>query len=109
MAHVVILRTDGTIEALDFPKRGLLQSIYRAIGCDTIDCVTLRDGRVMCVDDNGYDCRAEQRPYGVEVVPVRALKPVNAQATALYHSVCGPGTTHQIVGDVAIANDEDFA
>jgi hypothetical protein len=34
---------------------------------------------------------------------------VNAKATALYHSVCHPGTTTRIYGDVAICYDEDFA
>lgn len=44
-----------------------------------------------------------------ELKCIRARKPVNAKATELYHAVCKPGTTHQIVGDVAIVNDEDFA
>jgi len=34
---------------------------------------------------------------------------MSEKATALYHSVCLPGTTHQIVGDVAIAIDAEFA
>ena len=33
----------------------------------------------------------------------------NLEATALYHKVCKPGTTHQIKGDVVIGRDEDFS
>ena len=35
--------------------------------------------------------------------------PVNPGATAAYHAVCIPGTTHQIRGTVVIVPDEDFA
>lgn len=55
--------------------------------------MNLRDGRVMLVDDNGL---------------AKGL-PRNPEATRLYHAVCRPGTTQPIVGDVAIALDEDFA
>jgi hypothetical protein len=34
--------------------------------------------------------------------------PVNLEATKLYHSVCIPGTTHQILGDVFVSPDSDF-
>ena len=64
----------------------------------------------MLVDDEGYESRMVQVEPGLFVMqPVRALKPVNAIATELYLSVCAPGTTHQIVGDVAVVPDEDFA
>jgi len=69
--------------------------------------VNLRDGRVMLVDDNGYETEAVPRDFGVELVCKRARKPLNQAATRLYHSVCRPGTTHQIVGDVAIVWDKD--
>jgi hypothetical protein len=46
----------------------------------------------MLVDDNGY---AKQLPF-------------NAKATKLYHSVCHPGTTSPIVGDVVLVKEEDF-
>jgi hypothetical protein len=36
-------------------------------------------------------------------------KPLNAEATKLYHSVCRPGTTNTIHGDVALVLDADFA
>lgn len=52
----------------------------------------LADGRVMLVDDLGHS---------------KGL-PVNDAATELYHSVCRPGATWEIRGDVVIANDSDF-
>ncbi len=81
--------------------------------------MNLRDGRVMLVDDNGYDVEEvdlglKPGPAGGQPmqtyrrVPIRARKPVNEAATRIYHGVCKPGTTHQIVGDVAIVRDADF-
>jgi hypothetical protein len=55
--------------------------------------VNLRDGRIMIVDDLGHPKEL----------------PVNVEATVLYHSVCRPGTTHEIRGDVAVTLDENFA
>lgn len=108
--QVHVIRTDGREEDHAVPNgSGALPAIYRLIGCDTIDTVNLRDGRVMLVDDNGWDTRFEERPYGGAMIPVRPRKPINAKATTLYHGVCVPGTTHQIVGDVAIAWDREFA
>jgi hypothetical protein len=117
---VKVIRTDGREEDHTVSRATPLQEIYRLIGCDTIDTVNLRDGNVMLVDDDGYDCEFVdhgQQPTGpggqlaqtFENRPVRARKPVNPKATAMYHAVCQPGTTHQIVGDVAIALDADFA
>ncbi len=65
------------------------REIAKHIGADVCDTVNLRDGRFMYVDDLGHQRR----------------RPVNAKATALYHGVCIPGTTHQIVGDVAIVRE----
>lgn len=111
MANVEVIRTDGTVERHELGRgRGLLQSIYALIGCDCIDTVNLRDGRVMLVDDNGYDTKFVDHGGGrFEVVATRARKPVNPAATRLYRAICRPGTTHQIVGDVAIVLDEEFA
>lgn len=92
---VTILRVSGIEETHELPRFRAIENICRLIGARTLDVVGLRDGRVMLVDDEGH-VRAD-RP------------PVNPKATALYHGVCRPGTTHQIVGDVAIAIDEDFA
>lgn len=78
-----ILRIDGTREPFD----GDRDALGRAIGADgALDLVNLRDGRFMYVDDLGYD---------------KGL-PVNPEATKLYLAICVPGTTHQIVGDVAL-------
>jgi len=107
-ATVQVIRTDGTEENHTLPKAGLLRQIYKLIGCETVDAVNLRDGRVMLVDDDGWECQEMARDYGVELVPIRARKPVNARATDFYRAVTIPND-HQIVGDVAIVNDEDFA
>ena len=109
LAKVTILRTSGATEEHEIGKHILLDWIKRMIGADWIDTVDLRDGRVLIVDDYGWDCEVREIPGGVEFVPVRPLKPVNPQATALYHRVCRPGTTHQIAGDAAVALDRDFA
>lgn len=90
---VQIIRVDGTEETLSLPAASVFTRLERLLSASIFDTVNLHDGRVMLVDDNGH----------------AAGKPVNEKATALYHSVCRPGATHQIVGDVAIALDEDFA
>lgn len=110
---VTVIRTDGTKEEHEIQYRGSFDPLYKLAGCDTFDIVNLRDGRVMLVDDHGYECESIQDtpgtgPFKITMKPVRALKPVNVEATKLYHAVCVPGTTHQIVGDVIIANDADF-
>lgn len=109
--NVEVIRTTGAREQHEIPRSRPLDSIYKLIGCDTVDTVNLRDGRVMLVDDNGYEPGPviEHAPGRFEMVPGPARKPFNPGATKLYHSVCRPGTTHQIVGDVAIVRDEDFA
>jgi hypothetical protein len=93
LATVEILRTSGEREEHQIAKRLLMDWCRRMIGADTIDTVNLRDGRIMLVDDVG----------------LIDGKPINRTATALYHSVCRPGTTNPIAGDVAIAWDRDFA
>lgn len=106
-----VIRCDGTVEELPAPVSNA--DICRLIGAATLDTVNLRHmGRplhVMCVDDNGYETKAVERDGVTYMVPQRARKPVNAKATALYHANCLPGTTHQIVGDVVVVPDEDFA
>ncbi|MGH7462669.1 MAG: hypothetical protein ACREMA_16800, partial [Longimicrobiales bacterium] len=59
-----------------------------------LDTVNLRDeGRhVMLLDDLGHHKQL----------------PVNQKASELYWSVCRPGTTHTIRGDVVIVRDDDF-
>lgn len=123
MIDITILRVNGTRETHSVAKRTAMEWIERMIAADGLDTVNLRDGRVMLVDDSGYETEEVKRPargdeFGgslkpgdevIELRPIRARKPVNAEATKLYHAVCRPGTTHQVVGDVAIARDADFA
>jgi hypothetical protein len=110
LANVKIIRTDGTTEEYGVGKHILMDWICRMIGADSADSVNLRDGRVMIVDGRGWETRTIDHGGGhITLEPVRPLKPINAEATKIYHSVCVPGATHQIAGDVAIARDEDFA
>jgi hypothetical protein len=92
-----VVRTNGTIELRDTKPTTALA--LTAIGADTPDTVNLRhdsqgkrSDTVMLVDDTGH-----QRG-----------RPFNMIATQLYHRRCVPGTTHTIVGDVALVNDNDF-
>lgn len=106
---VTILRTTGATEQHELPRPGIFKRIENLIGSSSCDGVNLRDGRVMFVDDFGYETETINHGNGrFELRPVRARKPVNAEATKLYHAICQPGTTHAIVGDVAIVNDADF-
>lgn len=88
-----VIRTNGLEELHE--EKPTLDRIHKAIQCDTFDTITLDHNKeiVMLVDDTGMVDR----------------KPVNPKATALYHSICKPGTVWQIHGDVAIVNDKDFA
>lgn len=107
---IEVIRADSAKEQHEIVGPSVMAEIEKLIGADTLDIVNLHDGRVMIVDDNGYECDLVDRGAGhFEMVTRRALKPVNADATKLYHGVCREGTTHQIVGDVAIALDADFA
>ncbi len=106
--NVEIIRTSGKREQHTAPRDSVIEWVHGAIGAETLDTVNLRDGRVMMLDDNGYESRAvELVPGHTELQPVRPLKPDNAEATKLYHAVCVPGTTHKIVGDVAIVIDAE--
>lgn len=86
-----IIRVNGAEEQIEGRLR--ITQIEQLINAQCLDTVNLRDGRVMLVDDNGI---------------AKGL-PVNPEATKLYHSVCRPGVTHQICGDVAVVFDSDFA
>ncbi|MGH7462814.1 MAG: hypothetical protein ACREMA_17545 [Longimicrobiales bacterium] len=87
-----VIRADGTETLLTSPQT--IAQIEKLIGADTMDTVNMRDpGRhVMLVDDLGHSKKL----------------PVNQKATELYWSVCRPGTTHTIRGDVVIVPDYDF-
>lgn len=91
-AKVTIYRSDGSMEEHEVGKHILMHWIMRMIDAKITDSVNLRDGRIMFVDDTG----------AVDG------KPVNDQATKLYHAICKPGTTWQIRGDVAITLDSHF-
>jgi hypothetical protein len=105
-----IIAKHGAEETLTTTVESAFADIEKAIGASCTDSVNLRDGRAMIVDDNGYDTKTIDHGGGrFEIKTTRARKPVNEKATKLYWSVCRPGTTHQIVGDVAIVNDADFA
>lgn len=91
-----VIRVDGKIELHESNPR--LSGIRKLLGADCLDTVIITHdlGRpviVMMVDDTGMIDH----------------KPVNQYATALYHSVCKPGTIHAIHGDVALVHDEDFS
>jgi hypothetical protein len=87
-----IIRADGTEEQLE--RAVSVSAIREIIKADALDSFGLRDRLHVCfVDDAGYE---------------KDL-PSNAAATKLYHAVCRPGTTHQILGDVVIAPDMDYA
>lgn len=89
-----VIRVDGSIE--EKTGKPTLDLIHAAIGCHTIDCITLdhETMTLMAVDDEGLiDGR-----------------PINPKASVLYQEVCIPEARSQavIAGDVAIINDEDF-
>lgn len=107
--RVHVIRTDGQEEHTECASLREVNALIHAEVCDTVN---LRDGRVMLVDDLGWEYVVEKVEESegrarYEHRPVRARKPVNEKATKLYHKVCKPGTTHQIVGDVAIVVDRE--
>lgn len=88
-----IIRTDGSEEF--FNEKPTFPRVLKEIGADCIDTVTLdrNASQIMVVDDTG----------------MIDGKPVNAKATALYLSICKPGTNYAICGDVILVNDRDFS
>jgi len=115
--HVKIIRTDGTEDARETEPSGLFALLERELGGSPFEYVTLdmtgkeiHEREVMAVRDDGYEVAPVTLPNGtVRLEAVRALLPDNAKATELYHAVCIPGTTHRIVGDVAIFRDYDLS
>ena len=92
-AHVEIIHANGAREHREYAHGpGLIDWVAGLIEAEVLDTVNLRDGRVMLVDDLGHSKGAA----------------LNPEATKLYHSVCRPGTTHQIRGAVVVALDRDF-
>lgn len=111
---ITVIRVDGREEQHEIDRATAFPTMQRLIDARTLEVVNLRDGRVMCIDEDGYEVQVVEREpppsfdFAAERVPLRPLKPANPKATALYHAVCVEGTTHQIVGDVAIVRDVDF-
>ncbi len=105
-----IIKTTGEEKEVHFDNPNtIIEQLEKECNCGGFDTVNLRDGRIMLVDDNGYESKIVDRGNNhLEIVPLKGRKAVNAKATQLYLSVCVPGTTHQIVGDVAIVNDIDM-
>ena len=108
---VEVLRVNGTSEEHEVDVGDFFQwcALDEAIDAAVTDSINLRDGRVMIVDDLGYETEQIVHETHIENRAMEARKPVNRAATLLYWSVCKPGTTHQIVGDVAIVLDSEFA
>lgn len=115
-----LIKTTG--EVIPYPEPVPPDAIPALIGATILDTVNLRHFGyplvVMSIDDRAYETETVDHgmvrgPSGparhFENRPVRALKPVNEIATALYHANCYPGVTHQILGDVFVAPDDDFA
>lgn len=107
----MVLRTDGTNTVT--AGRPNIHDIAKAINAKLLDEVSV--GRAvhndvkMFVNDRGYDAiEIEKSPGHTDLVPIHAKFAVNVEATKLYHAICKPGTTHQIVGDVVLAHDNDF-
>ncbi len=108
---VHLIRTDGSEETHDLAEAGVFAAVRTMIsaGDRGLDHVNLRDGRVMLVDGNGYETKPVRVEGGIWLKPIKANKPVNPKATALYHATRPPGEVFQIADDVAIVNDNDFA
>lgn len=99
----------------ELPEPVSIRELASLINAKVLDTVILHGLgadplHVMCVDDQGYQIEeVETRPGHFELQAVLARKRVNIRATQLYHEHCKPGTTHAIVGDVAIVPDSDYA
>jgi hypothetical protein len=110
--EMLIIRVDGTRQTV--PRKGA--DIEKLIGARGLDFVTLtyRSGRepdlVMAVDDSGWETRTVDHGNGrIVLEPIRPRGAINPDATIFYHAITHDGTTHQIVGDVAIMHDRDAA
>lgn len=79
-----IIRTGGLREPIENTRS--IAEISNHIGTRDLATVNLRNGFTMFLDDLGHQ---------------KGL-PFNAEGTRLYHSICRPGTTHQILGDVVL-------
>lgn len=94
MKKITLIKTNGEESEHEFIKLTITE-LKKLVIYEVFDTVNLRDGRIMMVDDEGH---IKKNP-----------PPVNPVATALYHSVCVPGTTWPILGDIIITYDEDWS
>lgn len=114
-----LIRPDGEVVLLEAPQT--MGQLEKLLDTDTVDNVNLRHMgfplMVMVLPDRGYETKevdlGEQetawgKAHVTERRPTRALLADNPIATLLYHANCVPGTTHRIVGPVAIVPDADF-
>jgi hypothetical protein len=105
---VKVIRADGAEEDHTL-EQASMSAVKKLMGVEITDTVNLRNGTVMLVDDDGWNTEEQIHESGVTLKPTTPKKPINAKATILYRSVTRPGHDHQIVGDVAIVTDADFA
>lgn len=107
----LVVRTDGICVPL--PGVPSIARLQELIGAEMLDVVFVGkfvpNDVMMYVDDNGWQVDEVVRDGVTHLVPTKALKPINAEATRLYHAICRPGTTQEIAGDVVLVHDEDFA
>jgi hypothetical protein len=106
-----LIKTNG--ESIDLPGPVTVAEICELIGAKTLDSVMLRHLgyplKVMLMDDEAHETAMFEHGDGsFELRSVGHRKPVNEEATRLYHANCLPGTTHQILGDVVVVPDHDF-
>jgi len=115
---VYIIRADGTEEKREIPYgRSSLEILRDVLPYKDFD-ISVHFSREheepgalisMVLDDHGWDYKEVwHSPNHVEHVPTKAKHPVNEKATELYWSVCQPGATHMIVGDVALIHDSRY-
>src|SRR5437773_11921662 len=108
---VELIRTDGAHEWHTIRAKGAsarIQACHDLMGCELSDTVYFHDGRVMLVDDAGWETEMDTSVPGhliIKCIRPKSGKEINPEAMRLYGSVCLPGTTHSIVGDVVVCWD----
>ena len=86
----ILIKADGTVTEIE-PKNGTdfqLQECYKLLGCDMIQVIPTRAGRIMVIDEEGK----------------LNNKPVNREATAMVELFPGD----YIVGDALICSEDQF-
>jgi len=88
----VLVLSNGVMEVVKAKnsKNFTLEEMYRLIGCDMVECVTLADGRTMWLDEMG---KFADPP-----------KSVNALATILL-SEAGGIRGDKVMGDVLVTDE----